>query len=156
MSIWEVKKICFPKNKPQLPVAKRNIAGKIITNPNELKNIYLKHFIFRMRKRPILPGLENYQKDVELNFRKVLNSTKNIAFPDWNMVDLDRVLRTLTVSQSPDRMNLVNELFLQKNIGHNLKMSLLTFFNKVKNEQYIPEFLKKVYITSIPKKRKSP
>ena len=95
MSIWDIKKLFFPKIKPQFPVAKRNIFGKIITNPNQIQNIYLEHFIFRMRKRPILPGLENYQKEVEVNFQKVLNSTKNILFPDWTMTDLERVLRTL-------------------------------------------------------------
>ena len=53
-------------------------------------------------------------------------------------------------------MNLVNELFIPKNIGADLKTSLLIFFNKIKNNQFIPECLKKVFITSIPKKRKSP
>ena len=53
-------------------------------------------------------------------------------------------------------MNIVNELFMLKNIGQNLKMSLLSLFNMIKNNQYNPEFFKEVYITSIPKKMKNP
>ena len=53
-SIWKLKKKMFPKNKSSLPVAKRNRAGKIITNVEELKEVYLQHYKHRMRNRPIL------------------------------------------------------------------------------------------------------
>ena len=155
-NIWDLKKIFFPKNKPQLPAAKRNLSGQIITNPNELRSIYLEHFVFRMRKRPILPGMEQYQLNVENNFQCLLNETKTNTSSDWTLQDLDKVLKSLKINQSQDTMCLVNELFILKNIGTNLKTSLLLFFNKIKNQQYIPEFMKNVFITSIPKKRKSP
>ena len=155
-SIWDIKKIFFPKIKPPMPVAKKNLQGKIITNPNELKNVYLEHFKFRMRNRPIIPGLEQYEENVNLKFQQILNRTKNVSIPDWTVHDLDKVLKSLKVSQSPDTMSLVNELFLPKNIGVDLKTSLLIFFNGIKNNCFIPECLKNVFITSIPKKRKSP
>ena len=144
----------FPKIKPPLTIAKRNVCGQLITNPRELKKVYLDHFIFRMRDRPILPGMEQYQNYVEIKFQEILRKTKDVSVPDWTMQDLDRVLNKLKISQSPDRMNLVNELFILKNIGEDLKTSLLMFFNKIKNSQYVPDCLKKVFITSIPKKGK--
>ena len=58
-SIWKVKNKIFPKLKAPLPVAKRNLAGKIITNSGELKKLYLKHFHHRMRDRPILKQYES-------------------------------------------------------------------------------------------------
>ena len=82
--------------------------------------------------------------------------TKNISIPDWTMKDLENALRTLKISQSQDTMCLVNELFLPKNIGANLKTSLLIFFNAIKNNCFIPQYLRNVYITAIPKKCKAP
>ena len=65
-NIWDVKKMFFPKIKSPVPVAKRNIAGQIITNSKELKKVYLEHFVFRMRKRPIYE--KKYRNGVSTNF----------------------------------------------------------------------------------------
>ena len=53
-------------------------------------------------------------------------------------------------------MGLVNELFMLKHIGEDLKISLLHFFNKIKNTNIIPECFRNVYVTAIPKKLKNP
>ena len=58
-SIWKIKNKFLTKKQPTLPVAKKNIDGKIVTNKNKLKNLYREHFSHRMRSRPILPHLEN-------------------------------------------------------------------------------------------------
>ena len=84
-SIWKLKNKILPKIKPPLPVAKKNIAGKLITNNEELKNVYLTHFHHRMRKRPILQQFEGYQKDIEREFSQTLEITKNIHFSDWSI-----------------------------------------------------------------------
>ena len=39
--VWKTKKKLFPKIKPSLPVGKKNLKGQLITNPEELKNLYL-------------------------------------------------------------------------------------------------------------------
>ena len=99
-----------------------------------------------MRKRPIL---KKYQK-----FSEILKITSKNKFSDWTIENLDKVLKTLKKSQSPDSMGLVNELFMQENIGEDLKISLLHLFNKIKNSNQIPHFFKNVYITAIPKKKR--
>ena len=43
-----------------------------------------------------------------------------------------------------------------KHIGYDLKLSILQLFNKIKNQNKIPDFFKNVYITAIPKRKKSP
>ena len=78
------------------------MAGKIITNPHELKRLYIDHFVHRMRSRPILPGMENCQMEVEHRFDNILKMTKNIKFPHWNIQDLVKVLRSIKKGQSQD------------------------------------------------------
>jgi len=155
-SIWKIKNKFLPKNRPTPPVAKKNIDGQIITNHKELKNVYKEHFSFRMRSRPIHKNLLNYKSNIECEFQKILQSTKTLAVPDWSMQDLDRVLKSLKPNQSQDTMGLINELFMIKNIGHRLKESILVLCNEIKNNLFIPEFMKNIFITAIPKKRKSP
>ena len=56
--IWKAKRKCFPKIKPTIPVGKKNLKDQIITNPEELKELYLETFKFRLRQRPVKPGYE--------------------------------------------------------------------------------------------------
>ena len=124
-NIWNLKSKFFPKNKSNIPVAKTNLANQIITNPLELKRVYVNHFKHRMRLRPILPEYESYGEEVERKFNTILMNTKKITHPDWTMKDLETVLKSLKQSQSHDTMGLVNEIFMLHNIGEDLKMSLL-------------------------------
>ena len=155
-NIWAIKNKFFPKSQVAKPIAKKNVAGQIITNRKELKQVYASHFAFRMRLRPIVPSLVNYELEVENQFKNILNSTKDVKLPDWSLQDLDKVLKSLKSRQSQDTMGLINEIFMPANIGSDMKASLLILFNEVKNNLYIPEFFKNVYITAIPKKHKSP
>ena len=131
-SIWKIKNKFFPKIQPNLPVAKKNLAGQIISNREELKSVYLENFMFRMRSRPILPDLTKYQAEIESQFESILRVTKYKIIPDWSLEDLNKVLKSLKKSQSADTMGIINELFMTQNIGSNLKQSLLIFFNKYK------------------------
>ena len=105
-------------------MAKTNLANQIITNPLELKRVYLNHFKHRMRLRPILPEYESYSEEVERKFNTILMNTKKITHPDWTMKDLETVLKSLKRSQSHDTVGLVNEIFMLHNIGEDFKMSL--------------------------------
>ena len=58
-----------------------------------------------MRNRPIMPGLEQCEDNVDLNFQQILNETKNIIIPDWTIQDNNLVLKGLNVSQSPHIMS---------------------------------------------------
>ena len=52
--IWKMKKKYFPKLKLKtLPVAKKNLEGQQITNPEELKELYLNTFKYGLRHRPV-------------------------------------------------------------------------------------------------------
>ena len=56
--VWKNKRKLFPKIKPNLPVAKKNLKKQLITNADELKELYLNTFKYRLRHRPAQPGYE--------------------------------------------------------------------------------------------------
>ena len=49
--MWGLKRKIFPKNIKQLPTAKKNVDGRIISSQNELKQLYLNTFQHRLRHR---------------------------------------------------------------------------------------------------------
>ena len=83
-------------------------------------------------------------------------SRSKIIFPDWNMKDLERVLKSLKRGQSQDKMSFVNELFMLENIGQDLKLSILSLCNNIKNNMQVPNFLRNIFVAAINKKKKSP
>ena len=57
--VWKNKRKLFPKIKPNLPVGKNNLKKQLITNSEELKDLYLDTFKYRLRHRPAQPGFEH-------------------------------------------------------------------------------------------------
>ena len=49
--VWKNKRKLLPKIKPNLPVGKKNLKKQLITNPEELKELYLNTFKYRLRRR---------------------------------------------------------------------------------------------------------
>ena len=109
-----------------------------------------------MRDREILRSLKAYEEETNLELEAVLKETSKIKTPDWTMKDLDNVLKKLESKQSQDMKGYVNELFHVKNIGFDLKQSLLIIFNRIKQNVKIPKSINQAYIKSIPKKKKDP
>ena len=56
--LWNLKRKIFPKNITPLPVAKKDVDGRIISSQGELKKLYLDTFKHRLRHRPIKDDLE--------------------------------------------------------------------------------------------------
>ena len=52
--MWALKKKVFPRNPPNLPVAKKDVNGRIITSHEDLKTLYLDTFVHRLRPRTIM------------------------------------------------------------------------------------------------------
>ena len=137
-------------------MAKKNIKGQLITNHSELKKLYLDHFKFGLRERPMLSKYLNYEQRTEEEFKSILLKTKQNILEDWTELDLDNVLKCIKLKQSQDSKGWANEIFSYKNIGNNLKESLLLLCNKIKNTLNIPSFFRETFISAIPKKKKCP
>ena len=81
-----------------------------------------------------------------------MNIAKNTVSKPFSMEDLEKVLKNLKSGKSRDPTGISREIFSLSNIGNNLKESLLTLCNKIKEQGVIPEFMRETTITTIPKK----
>ena len=149
--VWKTKQKLFPKIKPTLPVAKKNLKGQLITNPEELKNLYLDTFKFRLRHRPVQPGFEEILETQEELFKQRLEKAKENKTPPWKMKDLEVVLKSLQTGKCRDPEGMIRDIFKEDVMGDDLKESLLMLLNKIKTTGTIPEFLNVVNISAIYK-----
>ena len=60
--MWKLKQSIWPKRQETLPTGKYNNQGQIVTDSEELKNLYAKEFKERLRKRPSLPDFVEIHK----------------------------------------------------------------------------------------------
>ena len=149
--MWNLMKKVFPKNAQSLPVAKRNNMGKIITNPDILKSLYLETYVHRLRHRPMKEGFLELKMLKETLFGLRLKLAKLRKSKTWTERDLDLVLKSLKKNKSRDPHGLINELFKPGVIGSDLKTSLLSLLNGIKRNCHFPEFIQWADITSIYK-----
>ena len=149
--MWALKKKVFPRNPPNLPVAKKDVSGRIITSHEDLKTLYLDTFVHRLRPRPIreeyldLFMMKEQLCELRLKFSSLNKSSL------WTRAQLDKVLSSLKSNKSRDPHGIVNELFKPGIAGEKLVSSLLIMLNKIKSESTFPEFMELCNIVSIYK-----
>ena len=116
-----------------------------------LKNLYLKTYKERLRNRPIKEGYEEIKnlKLVLFNLRKELCGKRKSK--PWEMKDLDAVLKDLKRDKARDPNGWINEIFQEGIAGKNLKKSLLILFNRMKLENYFPDFTRLADVSTIYK-----
>ena len=143
----------FTKHAKPLPVAKVDNTGRLVSKPEELKNLYLDTYVHRLRHRPIHPDLKILESlKLEL-FEKRLQLVKMNKSDPWDIETLRSVLKSLKKNKSRDPHNLINELFRPETIGSDLEYSLLLLLNKVRQTFIIPDFMVFSDIVSIYKGR---
>ena len=151
--VWKTKRKIFPKVKPTLPVGKKNLKKQIITNPEDLKELYLDTFKFRLRHRPSKPGFEDLLNKQEELFKLRLDSAKLQRTSPWKMSDLETALKSLKVGKCRDPEGILREIFKEGILGQNLKQSMLILYNKIKETGKLPELLRTTNISAIYKGR---
>ena len=149
--LWKVLKRKCPKEKSNIPTGKKDRKGNIISNHKGLKILYLKTYKHRLRNRPIQKGFEEIRdlKMMLFNIRKEL--CMNRKSEPWDMKNLEKALKSLKKNKARDPNGWTNDIFKEGVAGENLKMSILKLFNKIKNENFIPEFMRKADITTLYK-----
>ena len=153
--LWKVKQNVIPKHARPLPVAKINNDGRLISDPEELKNLYINTYTHRLRKRPIRPEFKELEILKNELFNKRLQLLKMKEYEPWNLKDLRFVLKSLKKNKSSDPHGLINEIFRSENIGSDLESSLLLLLNKIKQNLMFPDFMQFANIVSIYKGKKS-
>ena len=149
--MWKMKKRIFPKNGPSLPSCKKDSHGNLITDPNELKSLYLDTYNHRLRHRPIKENLEHLMGLKETLWSLRLDLSKLRKSNPWSNDHLNKVLGQLKPNKARDPHSWINELFKEGVIGTDRKSSLLIMVNKIKDSVTFPEFMEWANITSIYK-----
>ena len=149
--MWSMLKKKFPKISKQTPTAKKDQRGNLITKHQDLKKLYLKTYKLRMRNRPIRKELIDFKIIKENLFDKRLKLAEGKKSQLWNMNDLEKAIKALKDNKSRDPNGWINELFKDGVAGYNLKLSLLHIFNKIKEENEIPEFIRVADVSTIYK-----
>ena len=150
--IWKVLKSLGPKFKSSNPMAKGNHRGKIISNSDQIRALLAKEYKQRLRARPKRSDLGDLEIRKNETFDLQMKLAEANISKEWNMSDLELALKGLTNNKSRDHAGYINEIFKPGVIGLDLKMSLLTMFNNLKKEKFIPAFMKYANITTVPKK----
>ena len=132
-------------------MAKKNENEKLISNPEELKSIYLKTDINRLRHGDIKPGFQNIKLLKEYLCIKRLEMTAQYKATRPTRYKLNQVLKKLKNNKARDPYGLIYELFKIGAIGDDLKESLFLMCYKIRDNLEIPELLKFANITSIYK-----
>ena len=120
----------------------------MVTKHEDLKKLYLKTYKLRMRNRPMKQELLDLKIMKENLFAKRLKLVEEWKSEFWNMNDLELALKALKDNKSRDPNGWINE-FKDGVPGHNLKLSLLHIFNKIKEENQIPEFIRWADVSAI-------
>ena len=150
--MWKLKKHVWPKHRETLPVGKLNHQGRMVSSPTEIKDLLVKEYTERLRSRPVHPDLVDVIKLKEKTFQLKLEHAKANATPDWEMSELENVLKNVDKTKCRDPEGISRSIFHESIIGKNLKESILIMFNLLKKEGKVANFMRKATITTIPKK----
>ena len=150
--VWRTLKKLWPKVQKKIPIAKKNHFGQIISEPKLLKKLLAKEYRIRLRTRPNRPDFEELSIRKHRIFELKLKLASQNKSKSWTIHDLEKALRCMKINRSRDPDGLLNEIFKKNSIGDDLKNSLLLMFNKIKEQQKIPMFMKNANITTVPKR----
>ena len=132
-------------------MGKKDKAGNIVTNHEGLKDLYLKTYLHRLRNRPIKKEFEatkEYKDDLFDLRMKLASSNKSLP---WTMDELEAVLKNLKEGKSRDPNGWVRDIFSNEVAGKHLKLSMLMLCNKIKLENYFPDFIRLADVATIYK-----
>ena len=87
--MWKRNKKIWPKCGNNLPTAKKNHRGKLVSNPGALRKLLAKEYKDRLRKRPVRPDLAH----IRIRRKEIVQMKLKLAgtreSEDWKMSDLD-------------------------------------------------------------------
>ena len=133
LNMWKLKKKLFPKHS-EVPTAKKNSTGELVTNPQCLKEIYVETYKKRLSHRSMRPGLEFLEFLKKLLFQLRLYLSKKNPSEPWTKDQLMTVLKSLKTGKSADALGFSNELFKPNIIGNDLLDSLVVIVNRAKSK----------------------
>ena len=93
--IWDVKKKLIQKITPENPSAMKDKRGNIVTDKNHIKKLLRDSYKERLEPNKIEDSLEELEQLKEFLYSERLSKTRLKLTRDWNLEDLNQVLRNL-------------------------------------------------------------
>ena len=149
--IWDLKKRLLNKNVILPPAAKKNENGILVTDRDELEELYVETYETRLAPNPTSDDLEELKMLKSQLFSFNTRSAQSVVTEDWTIRDLEVALNSCKNNKARDIYGHTYELF--KYGGKDLKGSLLSMFNRVRRSQTYPSIFFPSTITSIWKKK---
>ena len=147
---WSLKKKLSPKNVIEPPAAKKDTNGKLITDRDELEKLYLETYKARLAPNQIAEDLVELKDLKEYLFKINKKLAEKETTADWNMKELENVLKKLKNNKARDAHGHIYELY--RYAGFDLKASMLRMFNLMKKKQVYPTIFQASNISSFYKK----
>ena len=101
--MWKLKKTIWPKKQERLPTGKVNNKGQMVTNTDEIKELYSNEFRERLRSRPSHPGFLEIHKLKKSIFQLKLEKARASISNDWTMKELEDVLKNIKKGKSREQ-----------------------------------------------------
>ena len=108
---WNLKKKLAPKNSIDPPMAKKYAFGNLVTDKDNLENLYLQTYVDRLKPNMIVDGLENLEDMKEFLYQMRYDLCKDKKSPDWSKDEFEKVLKSLRNNKARDANGHVYELF---------------------------------------------
>ena len=105
----------------------------------------------RLRNRPIKPDFEEIRRLKMELFELRLKLSKNTKSQPWNLEHLEKAIKGLKNDKARDPNGLINEIFKEGVAGKDFKLSLLAFFNRIREKSFIPDFVELADVATIYK-----
>ena len=153
INFWKLKKSMIPRVE-EVPISKRDSDGNRVTTDLALKNLYLKTYKDRLSPAKMEVDYEEIYELKDRLWNSMNENFSKVKSEPWTMDDLEKSLKKLKSNKARDPHGLANELFKEGDIGQDLKMALLKFYNLIKDNMEIPELITYADITSIYKKQR--
>ena len=88
----------------------------------------------------------------EMLFEKRMKNAMSVKSEQFTIKELEGTLKNLMKGKSRDSDYLIRDIFKEGVIGKDLMISVLLLMNKIKDQTYIPECMKRANITMLHKK----
>ena len=124
LKVWNLKTKLM-KNDGELPIAKVDEEGNLITAPETLKQLYSKTYQMRLQKRKMWSHYEELEDLKVKLWNQRLELVMKETTPDWSLLELNEVLKTLKNKKCRDPNGLYSEVFKDEYAGKDLKLALL-------------------------------
>ena len=148
-NMWKVVK-SLKRKKDEPPTAIKSKEGKILEDPESIKERYLEHFKEILKPAEAITEEEKEQEEIiNLAFQNIMDIASIQPTVMTTDDEVKKAIKELKKKKCKDAEGWVNELIIYG--GEEMSKSLRIFFNRVETEKKSPQQWSEVLIKTVPK-----